>query len=60
MRENCTSGSVAGAPGNRSPYAGAHYLYYAIEFGPSGTDARVLLPENFAKYIGPLSCNPNQ
>jgi len=22
MRENCTSGSVAGAPGNRSPYAG--------------------------------------
>jgi hypothetical protein len=22
MREYCTSGSVAGAPGNRSPYAG--------------------------------------
>jgi len=26
MRENCTSGSVAGAPGNRSPYAGGHFL----------------------------------
>ncbi len=25
MRENCTSGSVAGAPGNRSPYAGRPY-----------------------------------
>jgi hypothetical protein len=26
MRENCTSGSVAGAPGNRSPYAGGNSL----------------------------------
>ena len=27
MRENCTSGSVAGAPGNRSPYAGHLYVF---------------------------------
>ena len=37
-----------------------HYLNLAIGFGPSGASTPLLLPENFAKYIGSLSCNPNQ
>lgn len=33
MREYCTSGSVAGAPGNRSPYAGGSW-YLENELDP--------------------------
>jgi len=32
MRENCTSGSVAGAPGNRSPYAGGILFSSSVRF----------------------------
>jgi hypothetical protein len=33
MRENRTSGTVAGAPGNRSPYAGGNYDAYPRKAG---------------------------
>jgi hypothetical protein len=54
MRENRTSGSVAGAPGNRSPYAGApspfeladvvrmHGAAYRAEYHPSFEQGRAL------------------
>jgi len=32
MRENCTSGTVPGAPGNRSPYGGACYEQFRLGF----------------------------
>jgi hypothetical protein len=32
MRENRTSGTVAGAPGNRSPYAGGVEIAYLDQF----------------------------
>ncbi|WP_295578380.1 DUF433 domain-containing protein [uncultured Lamprocystis sp.] len=40
--------------------AGMSATEIQAEFGPSGASAPLLLPENFAKYIGSLSCNPNQ
>jgi hypothetical protein len=42
MREYCTSGSVAGAPGNRSPYAGGSFMAALIAKTVTGTRASVL------------------
>ena len=40
MRENCTSGSVVGAPGNRSPYAGGSYSFSGKDLEPGPLSQR--------------------
>ncbi len=51
MRENCTSGSVAGAPGNRSPYAEG---FFAAVSGDPGKNFGVHLisPLNSPSPVG--------
>ena len=43
MRENCTSGTVPGAPGNRSPYGGGQQqIDLRLQGEHLGLDVKVL------------------